>query len=97
MDYGLCLPNFPAGASGEGMEAAAEPAAALGFSTVWTTDHVLVDHESADDYGHIYDAILTLAWVGARQPDAPARDERHRRPAAQRGRAGQGARHARRR
>jgi probable F420-dependent oxidoreductase len=68
MDYGLCLPNFPAGASGEGIDAAAELAATLGFSTVWTTDHVLVDREAAPDYGHIYDAILTLAWVGARQP-----------------------------
>ena len=68
MDYGLCLPNFPAGASREGIEAAADLAAELGFSTVWTTDHVLVDHDAADDYGHIYEAILTLAWVGARQP-----------------------------
>jgi probable F420-dependent oxidoreductase len=66
MDYGLCLPNFPAGASGEGMIAAAEVAARFDFSTVWTTDHVLVDHESGDDYGHIYDAILALAWIGAR-------------------------------
>ncbi len=68
MDYGLCLPNFPAGASGEGMVAAAELTARHGFSTIWTTDHVLVDREAADDYGHIYDAILALAWVGARVP-----------------------------
>ena len=68
MDFGLCLPNFPAGASGEGMVAAAGLAATHRFSTVWTTDHVLVDHESADEYGHIYDAILALAWVGARVP-----------------------------
>jgi probable F420-dependent oxidoreductase len=68
MDYGLCLPNFQAGASREGMEAAAELAAGFGFSTVWTTDHVLVNREAADDYGHIHDAILSLAWIGARQP-----------------------------
>ena len=68
MDYGLCLPNFPAGATGEGLLAAAELAAGHGFSTLWTTDHVLVDHGSADEYGHIYDAILALAWVGARVP-----------------------------
>ena len=69
MDYGLCLPNFPAGASREGLEAAAALAARHGFSTVWTTDHVLVDHEGAEDYGRIYEAILSLAWVGALQPD----------------------------
>ncbi len=68
MDFGLCLPNFPDGASGEGIEAAASVAERLGWSTVWTTDHVLVPHEDAADYGHIYDAILTLAWVGARHP-----------------------------
>jgi len=68
MDYGLCLPNMPAGASREGLEAAAELAARHGFSTVWTTDHVLVGHDAADEYGHIFEAILTLAWIGARVP-----------------------------
>ena len=68
MDYGLCLPNFPAGASPEGIEAAAEVAERLGWSTVWTTDHVLVPHDAEADYGRIYEAILTLAWVGARHP-----------------------------
>ena len=66
MDYGLCLPNFRAGASAEGIEAGAEVAERLGWSTVWTTDHVLVDHASVDEYGRIYEAILVLAWVGAR-------------------------------
>lgn len=66
MDYGICLPNFPDGASPEGIDAAAEVAERLGWSTAWTTDHVLVPRDAAADYGHIYDAILTLAWVGAR-------------------------------
>ena len=68
MDYGLCLPNFPDGSSPEGIEAAAEVAERLGWSTVWTTDHVLVPHDAAADYGRIYEALLTLAWVGARHP-----------------------------
>ncbi len=68
MDYGLCLPNFPAGASPEGIEAAAEVAERLGWSTVWTTDHILVPNADTADYGRIYDAIVTLAWVGARHP-----------------------------
>src|ERR1700675_4383226 len=66
MDYGICLPNMPDGASREGIEAAAEVAQRLGWSTVWTTDHVMVPHSDAGDYGRIYEAILTLAWVGAR-------------------------------
>jgi probable F420-dependent oxidoreductase len=68
MDYGLCLPNFPDGASPEGIEAAAEVAERLGWSTVWTTDHILVPRVDNADYGRIYDAIVTLAWVGARHP-----------------------------
>jgi probable F420-dependent oxidoreductase len=68
MDFGICLPNFPAGATAEGLEAAAEVAERLGWTAVWTTDHVLVPHDAADEYGRIYDAILTLAWVGARHP-----------------------------
>jgi probable F420-dependent oxidoreductase len=66
MDYGLCLPNFPDGASREGMEAGAETAERLGWSIVWTTDHVLVPTSAADDYGRIYEAVLSLAWIGAR-------------------------------
>jgi probable F420-dependent oxidoreductase len=66
MDYGLALPNFPEGASREGMEAGAELAERLGWSTVWTTDHILVPKADAGDYGRIYEAILSLAWVGAR-------------------------------
>lgn len=68
MDYGLCLPNFPAGASPEGIDAGAGAAVRLGWSTVWTTDHVLVPHDAADEYGQIYEALLTLAWVAARHP-----------------------------
>ncbi len=68
MDFGLCLPNFPEGASTEGIEAAAGVAERLGWSTVWTTDHVLVPHAAAGEYGRIYEAILTLAWVGSRHP-----------------------------
>jgi probable F420-dependent oxidoreductase len=66
MDYGLALPNFPEGASREGMEAGGEIAVRLGWSTVWTTDHVLVPTADAGDYGRIYEAILTLAWIGAK-------------------------------
>ncbi len=67
MDYGLALPNMLAGASVEGIEAAAEVAERLGYTTVWTTDHVLVPNgDETSDYRTNYDAILALAWIGAR-------------------------------
>jgi probable F420-dependent oxidoreductase len=68
MDLGLCIPNMPDGASQEGIEAAADVTERLGWSTVWTTDHVLVPEADASEYGRIYEAIVTLAWVGARHP-----------------------------
>ena len=69
MRYGLCLPNFTDLADPEAIEAAATAAERLGWEAVWTTDHVLVDRSDAGaDYRINYDAILTLAWVGARHP-----------------------------
>ena len=68
MDLGIALPNFRAGASAEGIEAATEVAERLGWSDVWTTDHVIVEHASEAEYGRIFEAILTLAWAGARHP-----------------------------
>ena len=66
MDYGLCLPNFRDGSSREGMEAAAEVAERLGWSTVWTTDHLLVAQRGCRRLRPIYEAVLSLAWLGAR-------------------------------
>jgi probable F420-dependent oxidoreductase len=68
MDYGIALPNFTAGAGPEGLEATAEVAERLGWSGLWTTDHVIVNRASTAEYGRIFEAILTLAWLGARHP-----------------------------
>jgi probable F420-dependent oxidoreductase len=69
MRYGIALPNFTDVASPEAIEAAAAVAERLGWDAVWTTDHVLVDRgDDAADYRINYDAIETLAWVGARHP-----------------------------
>jgi probable F420-dependent oxidoreductase len=69
MRYGLCLPNFTGLASTEAIEAAADAADRLGFESVWTTDHVLVDSSpDAADYRINFDVLETLAWVGAKHP-----------------------------
>jgi len=69
MRYGIALPNFTDVATPQAIEAAAAVAERLGWDAVWTTDHVLVDRsEDAADYRINYDAIETLAWVGARHP-----------------------------
>jgi probable F420-dependent oxidoreductase len=69
MRYGLCLPNFTTLASPEAIDVAAATAERLGWDSVWTTDHVLVDtSEDASDYRTNFDVLETLAWVGARYP-----------------------------
>jgi len=66
MDYGLVLPSLGDDANLEGMVAAVELAEARGFTDVWVTDHLLVDHSAKEDYGRIYEAVTTLAWAAGR-------------------------------
>ncbi len=66
VDYGLCLPNVRAIASATLLDETTALAAELGWSAVWTTDHLLVERRSAPDYGTVFDAIETLAWLGGR-------------------------------
>jgi len=63
MDYGLVLPSLGWDANRDGILAAVELAQEHGFSDVWATDHLLIDHAGAEDYGRIYEAVTLLAWV----------------------------------
>lgn len=70
MNYGLILPGYRAGASAEGISGAADTAARLGWQAVFTTDHLLVDRSARSaDYAVIFDPLITLAHVAARQPE----------------------------
>ena len=66
MKFGLILRNTGPGSSREAIEVGAQTAEHLGWETVWTTDHVLVPRSAAVEYGQTFEAIATLAWVGAR-------------------------------
>jgi probable F420-dependent oxidoreductase len=69
MDFGLILPSYRDGATVESIDAAAETAARLGWHSVFTTDHVLVDPgPRSEDYFNLYDAVVTVAHVAAKQP-----------------------------
>jgi len=69
MDFGLVLPTMPRGATAEGIQAAAEVANRLGWSTLWVTDHLLVHRaREEDEYAHIFEALTTLAFVGGKHP-----------------------------
>jgi probable F420-dependent oxidoreductase len=66
MDYGLVLPSIGDEANMEGLEAALDLAETRGFADVWVTDHVLVPHAAAEDYGRTYEALNLLAWAAGR-------------------------------
>ena len=56
MDYGLVLPSLGDDANLAGLAAAIDLAERHGFTDVWTTDHILVGHDAAEDYGRLYEA-----------------------------------------
>ncbi len=66
MQYGLALPSLGDDATREGIEAAAETAERLGFRDIWVTDHLLVDASASEDYGRIFEAVTTLAYLAGR-------------------------------
>ena len=69
MEFGLILPSYRAGATKESIEAATETAARLGWHSVFTTDHLLVEPSArSEDYYTLYDALNTLAYLAAKQP-----------------------------
>lgn len=72
MEFGLILPTMPRGATVEGIEAAAEAAQRFGWTTVWTTDHIIPGRGPLGDeeeYAYIFEAITTLAYIGGRFPN----------------------------
>lgn len=69
MEFGLALPSYRDGATVESIDAAAETAARLGWHGVFTTDHLLVEPSPRSaDYYNVFDPLITLAHVAARQP-----------------------------
>lgn len=69
MDFGLILPSYRSGATRESIDAATEAAARLGWHSVFTTDHLLVEpSRRSEDYYTLFDALNTLAYLAAKQP-----------------------------
>ena len=69
MDFGLILPSYRAGATVESIDAGSSTAARLGWRSVFTTDHLLVEPaKRSEDYYTVFDAVVTLAHIAAREP-----------------------------
>jgi probable F420-dependent oxidoreductase len=65
MRVGVNLPNYSDLGTRDAIRAIAERAEALGYESVWTTDHVLMPKIHPEPYGHILETLSTLAYLAA--------------------------------
>lgn len=65
MKFGVCVPNYGPTSSAEALSRVAVEAEALGYDSVWTTDHILMPGGSGTPYERIYDSIVTLGFMAA--------------------------------
>jgi probable F420-dependent oxidoreductase len=66
LKLGIALPNFILGANVEAIDAAAATAERLGWHSAMTTDHVLVPRDAAPQYGDVFEALATVAYLAGR-------------------------------
>jgi probable F420-dependent oxidoreductase len=62
---GVIIPNFSAPADPATIVEIAQAADQLGYDSVWTTDHIMMPRGYDEPYGHIYEALITLAYIAA--------------------------------
>jgi alkanesulfonate monooxygenase SsuD/methylene tetrahydromethanopterin reductase-like flavin-dependent oxidoreductase (luciferase family) len=65
MIIGVNLPNYSSLGYRDAMVAIAQTAEALGYSSLWTNDHVLLPTSLPEPFGHVLESLTTLSYLAA--------------------------------
>jgi probable F420-dependent oxidoreductase len=65
MQFGVSIPNFGRLGTRETVVSLAQQAEALGYDSIWTTDHVMMAKGQEEPYGQILEALTTLTYLAA--------------------------------
>ena len=77
MKFGVCLPQYGREVSFEDLHAVATDAEALGFDSVWASDHIVTPEHMHRNIGPIFvDAFVLLSHVSAMTTSGQARHDR---------------------
>ena len=66
MIFGLNLPNYSRLGYRDAVTAIAERADELGYSSLWTSDHILLPATLPEPYGNLLESLTTLGYLAAR-------------------------------
>jgi probable F420-dependent oxidoreductase len=66
MIFGLNLPNYSSLGHRDAIIAIADRADELGYSSLWTSDHILVPATLPEPYGNLLESFTTLSYLAAR-------------------------------
>jgi probable F420-dependent oxidoreductase len=66
MIFGLNLPNYSSLGHRDAMIAIAERADELGYSSLWTSDHILLPTTIPEPFGNLLESFTTLSYLAAR-------------------------------
>ena len=66
MIVGVNLPNYSSLGNRDSVTAIAQAAEALGYASLWTSDHVLLPTSLPEPFGHLLESLTTLSYLAAR-------------------------------
>ena len=65
MIFGLNLPNYSSLGNRGSMIAIAQTAEELGYSSLWTSDHILIPANRPEPFGNVLETFTTLSYLAA--------------------------------